>query len=187
VLPFASAVHHAPVVKTVVETPATVAHVASPLVAPASVVGLTPHDCVTPHGCAVRAALLAGTPSATFGHVTATRLVKREAEPEPEADAEADADAFYGYYGFAPYSAARYYPYAHPFGYNNYYNNYYNYFNGYYGLNYPYTAPVAAAPAPLVAAAPAPVVKTVTKPVTYTHIGAHPVAPTTVLETETFI
>merc|ERR1719346_494579 len=38
-------------------------------------------------------------------------------------------------------------------------------------------APVVAAPAPVVAA---PLVKTVTKPVTYTHIGAHPVNPTTV-------
>jgi len=183
-LPVASAVHHAPVVKTVVETPATVATVAhaAPLVH--SVVGLTSHDCVTPHGCAVRAALLAGTPSATFGHVTSTRIAKREAEPEAEAEAEAeaDADAFYGFhygYNYAPYSAytgySGYYPYAHPFG--------YNYFNGYYGL--PYTAPVA--PVAPVAAPAAPLVKTVTRPVTYTHIGAHPVNPTTVLETETFI
>merc|ERR1712038_425694 len=175
VAPFAPVVSvaQAPVVKTVVS---------APLVAPASsLVGLTSHDCVTPHGCAVRAALLAGTPSATFGHVTSTRIAKREAEPtaEPTADAEADADAFYygyglgyhslgyhglGYSAYAPYTAG-YYPYAHPFGYN-YFNNY-----------LPYTAPVAA---------PAPVVKAVTKPVTYTHIGAHPVAPTTVLETETF-
>merc|ERR1712001_277668 len=195
--PFAPVVSvaQAPVVKSVVESPATVTHLASPLVAPAaSLVGLTHHDCVTPHGCAVRAALLAGTPSATFGHVTSTRIAKREAEPtaeaSPDADAEADADAFYydyglgyhglGYHGYSAYTpyTAGYYPYAHPFGYN-YFNNY-NYL--------PYAAPVAApvvkaAPAPLVAA---PVVKTVTKPVTYTHIGAHPVAPTTVLETETF-
>merc|ERR1712072_889572 len=191
----ASPVVQAPVVKSVVETPAAVTHVATPLVhhplvTPAtSVVGLTHHDCVTPHGCAVRAALLAGTPSATFGHVTSTRIAKREAEPtaeaSPDADAEADADAFYygyglgyhglGYHGYSAYTpyTAGYYPYAHPFGYN-YFNNY-NYL--------PYAAPVAA---PVVKAAPAPLVKTVTKPVTYTHIGAHPVAPTTVLETETF-
>merc|ERR1711971_1298412 len=197
----ASPVVQAPVVKTVVETPATVTHVAAPLVhhalPAASVVGLTHHDCVTPHGCAVRAALLAGTPSATFGHVTSTRIAKREAEPtaEASADAEADAyaDAFYygyglgyhglgyhglGYNAYTPYNAGYYHPYSHPFGYN-YFNNY-----------LPYTAPVAA-PAPVVKAAPvplvaAPVLKTVTKPVTYTHIGAHPVAPTTVLETETF-
>merc|ERR1711971_1277420 len=178
----ASPVVQAPVVKTVVETPA-------------SVVGLTHHDCVTPHGCAVRAALLAGTPSATFGHVTSTRIAKREAEPtaEASAEAEADADAFYycyglgyhglgyhglGYSAYTPYNAGYYHPYSLPFGYN-YFNNY-----------LPYTAPVAA-PAPVVKATPAPLVaapvlKTVTKPVTYTHIGAHPVAPTTVLETETF-
>jgi len=188
VAPFAPVVSvaQAPVVKTVVS---------APLVAPASsLVGLTSHDCVTPHGCAVRAALLAGTPSATFGHVTSTRIAKREAEPTAEAspDAEADADAFYygyglgyhglGYHGYSAYTpyTAGYLPYAHPFGYN-YFNNY-NYL--------PYAAPVAA-PAPVVTPAPAPlvaapVVKSVTKPVTYTHIGAHPVAPTTVLETETF-
>merc|ERR1712038_844029 len=168
VAPFAPVVSvaQAPVVKTVVS---------APLVAPASsLVGLTSHDCVTPHGCAVRAALLAGTPSATFGHVTSTRIAKREAEPTAEAspDAEADADAFYygyglGYHGLGYHGYSAYLPYAHPFGYN-YFNNY-NYL--------PYAAPVAA---------PAPVVKGVTKPVTYTHIGAHPVAPTTVLETETF-
>merc|ERR1711874_395315 len=184
VAPFAPVVSvaQAPVVKTVVS---------APLVAPASsLVGLTSHDCVTPHGCAVRAALLAGTPSATFGHVTSTRIAKREAEPT--AEASPDADAFYygyglgyhglGYHGYSAYTpyTAGYLPYAHPFGYN-YFNNY-NYL--------PYAAPVAA-PAPVVKAAPAPlvaapVVKSVTKPVTYTHIGAHPVAPTTVLETETF-
>jgi hypothetical protein len=195
----ASPVVQAPVVKTVVETPATVTHVASPLVhhplaltAPAaSVVGLTSHDCVTPHGCAVRAALLAGTPSATFGHVTSTRIAKREAEPTAEAspDAEADADAYYTTYGYGlpyagysgypyhPYNYAAYSPYTYGLGYSHYAG--YNYYNNYL----PYTAPVVkAAPAPLVAAP----LKTVTKPVTYTHIGAHPVAPTTVLETETF-
>ena len=110
----------------------------------------------------------------------------------PANSSQADADAFYygyglgyhglGYHGYSAYTpyTAGYLPYAHPFGYN-YFNNY-NYL--------PYAAPVAA-PAPVVKAAPAPlvaapVVKSVTKPVTYTHIGAHPVAPTTVLETETF-
>ena len=84
--PFAPVVSvaQAPVVKTVVESPATVTHLASPLV------GLTHHDCVTPHGCAVRAALLAGTPSATFGHVTSTRIAKREAEPTAEASPDAE-------------------------------------------------------------------------------------------------
>merc|ERR1712172_346827 len=135
----ASPVVQAPVVKTVVETPATVTHVTAPLVhhplPAASVVGLPPHDCVTPHGWAVRAALLAGTPSATFGHVTSTRIAKREAEPtaEASAEAEADADAFYygyglgyhglgyhglGYSAYTPYNAGYYHPYSHPFGYN---------------------------------------------------------------------
>merc|ERR1711863_64452 len=120
VLPVASPVHQAPVVKDVEETPATVTHLASPLLHPlvapaASLVGLTHHDCVTPHGCAVRAALLAGTPSATFGHVTSTRIAKREAEPTAEAspDADAEADAFY--YGF-----------GHHYGYNAYHGLGYN-------------------------------------------------------------
>merc|ERR1712012_1449993 len=77
----AVAVAHAPVVKS----PATVAHSVAPLVhaAPASLVhaapavvpaaapvALNPHDCVTAHGCAVKAALLAGTPTGSFAHVT---------------------------------------------------------------------------------------------------------------------
>merc|ERR1719429_917578 len=211
----AVAVAHAPVVKSVVETPATVAHSVAPLVhaapaplvhaAPAVVpaaapVALTPHDCVTAHGCAVKAALLAGTPTGSFAHVTST-IVKREAEAEAEADAEADADAYY-YGGYYPYAAAGYAPYSA-------YNPFYNYFGAYAG--YPYTyglgpysyhaaAPVAAPVAPVAApvvkavepavvAAPvaAPLVKTITKPVTYTYIGAHPVNPTTVLQTETFV
>merc|ERR1719429_145690 len=199
----AVAVAHAPVVKSVVETPATVAHSVAPLVhaAPAVVpaaapVALTPHDCVTAHGCAVKAALLAGTPTGSFAHVTST-IVKREAEAEAEADAEADADAYY-YGGYYPYAAAGYAPYSA-------YNPFYNYFGAYAG--YPYTyglgpysnhaaapvAPVAAPvvkavePAVVVAPVAAPVVKTITKPVTYTHIGAHPVNPTTVLQTETFV
>ena len=49
-----------------------------------------------------------------------------------------------------------------------------------------YNTPVVAAPAPVVAA-PAPIVKQVSKPVTYTHLGAHPIQPTTVLETETVV
>jgi len=195
-----------PVVRTVA-APAPIAPVVAPAAAP---VALSSHDCVTPHGCAVKSALLTGARTGAFAHVTST-IVKREAEAEPEA--EADADAFYGFYGYnaypyAPY-AAPYAPYAYnalPYAYNPYG---YNYFGAYAG--YPYAAPVAApapvapvveaapavaapvaaplvaAPAAPVVAAPAPVVKTVTKPVTYTHIGAHPVQPTTVLETETYI
>merc|ERR1712242_34813 len=136
----------------------------------------TPYDCVTADGCAVRALKEAG-------------LAKREAVAEPVAEADADAEAeayWYGYYGN-----------RYPGIYNNYYGAYgYNGFYGGYG--YPYAYPTAAAPAavvepavevkaveePVVAAAPVPVAKTVVqKPVTYTHLGAHPIQPTTVLET----
>merc|ERR1711992_511529 len=61
-----------PVIRTAA-APAPVVHtVAAPLAAPvvrtvaaptAAPVALTPHDCVTPHGCSVKAALLAGTPT----------------------------------------------------------------------------------------------------------------------------
>merc|ERR1712128_330152 len=46
-----------------------------------------------------------------------------------------------------------------------------------------HAAPVFHHAAPLVHHA-APVVETVSKPVTYTHLGAHPIHPTTVIETE---
>merc|ERR1712060_760251 len=46
-----------------------------------------------------------------------------------------------------------------------------------------HAAPVVAAPAPVVAAR-VPVVENVAKEVTYTHLGAHPIAPTTVVQTE---
>ena len=63
--------------------------------------------------------------------------------------------------------------YSHPFGYN--YGLPYGY---HYGLPYNYApAPLVYNTAPLVAPAPLPV-----KPVTYTHLGAHPIAPTTVPE-----
>merc|ERR1711963_748369 len=42
-----------------------------------------------------------------------------------------------------------------------------------------YNTPAVVAPAPV-----APIVEQVSKPVTYTHLGAHPIQPTTVLETE---
>merc|ERR1712037_698981 len=138
----------------------------------------------TSDGCAVRALKEAG-------------LAKRSADP----------DAYYrSYYNYG------YNPYYNR--YNGFYN-YYGGYNGYYNYPYaynpyvPYVAPapveaaeaepeVEAAPVPLVAAAPyyyntpvvaapAPVVKTVSKPVTYTHLGAHPIQPTTVLETDTHL
>merc|ERR1712241_1576820 len=149
----------------------------------------TPYDCVTSDGCAVRALKEAG-------------LAKREADPEAKAEAEAEAEAAYYYGNYYNYGYNPYY---------NYYNGFYNYpYSNYYGAyRHPYVAaaPVAAepaeeaepvevkaAPVPVVAApyyyntpavvAPAPVAKVVkvAKPVTYTHLGAHPIQPTTVLE-----
>jgi len=166
--------HIAPEV-SVAATPFAASPYFAPYAAPVvpAAVGLTPHDCVTATGCQVAALKLAG-------------LAKREATAEPEAEAEAeaqaDASAYYSrYYGYRPYS---YYGY-----YNGFYNNPYRYggyYGGYGGYPYaaPYTYPVAAAPAPV-----APVVKSVpvapvrpARPVTYTHLGAHPIHPTTVLE-----
>merc|ERR1711997_982807 len=155
----------------------------------------TPHDCVTSDGCAVRALKEAG-------------LAKRSADPEAEAEADAYYRSYYNY-GYNPY-------YNRYNGFYNYYGGYNGYYNYPYAYNpyVPYVAPAApveaaepdeveAAPVPLVAAAPyynaapyyyntpvaapVPVVKTVSKPVTYTHLGAHPIQPTTVLETESHL
>jgi hypothetical protein len=237
----APAVFNAPVVKTVVETPATVAHAihASPLlayapygvapygVAPYGVAPVSPvapvvpavhtgplvlpsagvhvalgaHDCVTEGGCALKAALATGLPASTVGATTIYGRKRREAEAEATADAAADADAeadpylLYGnYYGY-PYASHSYagYPYAAPHPYYNYapyaaYAPYYAPYAPQYAsaLTAP-VAPVAVHPAPVAAfhtvAAPA-VIETVSKPVTYTHLGAHPIAPTTVIQTE---
>merc|ERR1712223_741857 len=151
----------------------------------------TPYDCVTSDGCAVRALKEAG-------------LAKREADPEAEAEAAYYYGNYYNY-GYNPY-----YNYYNGF-YNYPYSNYYGAYRHPYAYN-PYVPYVAAAPAaaepaeeaepvevkaapvPVVAApyyynppavvAPAPVAKVVkvAKPVTYTHLGAHPIQPTTVLE-----
>merc|ERR1712048_193870 len=151
----------------------------------------TPYDCVTSDGCAVRALKEAG-------------LAKREADPEAEAEAAYYYGNYYNY-GYNPY-----YNYYNGF-YNYPYSNYYGAYRHPYAYNpyvpYVAAAPVAAepaeeaepvevkaAPVPVVAApyyyntpavvAPAPVAKVVkvAKPVTYTHLGAHPIQPTTVLE-----
>merc|ERR1712048_328438 len=151
----------------------------------------TPYDCVTSDGCAVRALKEAG-------------LAKREADPEAEAEAAYYYGNYYNY-GYNPY-----YNYYNGF-YNYPYSNYYGAYRHPYAYNpyvpYVAAAPVAAEPAeeaepvevkadpvPVVAApyyyntpavvAPAPVAKVVkaAKPVTYTHLGAHPIQPTTVLE-----
>jgi len=188
-----------------------------------AVVGLTPHDCVTEAGCALRTALATGAPAASFGSASVYGRKRREAEAE--ADAEADPYFLHGYSSYAPYAAYNAFPYNYaPYNYGPYSYAPYNYSP--YSAAYPYNvAPAAvssvevaaapvqavevAAPAPLVAApasttvyhaaapvasvapvavaAPvvrAPAVETVAKKVTYTHLGAHPITPTTVVQTE---
>lgn len=239
VFPAAGPVINTPVVKSVVEAPASVTHTvhaaplayaaspfhyaaaAAPLhyaaapaplvhaapLATSAVVGLDAHDCVTEGGCALRAALHTGLPAATFGTTSVAGRKRREAEADAEAvadadaDAEADADAYYYYSNFYGNN-----PFGYGYGYNRFYNAYagfahpYAAFGRYAAYNY---APYAAAPAPVVEAAPlaaapvvpaapavyhaAPVVETVSKPVTYTHLGAHPIAPTTVIETKSHV
>lgn len=212
----APAVFNTPLVKSVVETPATVAHAVhaspllayapygvAPVVAPAVHTGplvlpsagvpvaLGPHDCVTEGGCALRAALATGLPASTVGATTVYGRKRREAEAEaeatadPAADADADADPYllYGNYYGHPYAYGAY-PYAAHYPYYNYAP--YAAYAPYYASYAPYYAAALAAPvAPVVhpVAAPA-VVETVSKPVTYTHLGAHPIAPTTVIQTE---
>merc|ERR1712173_412926 len=218
VAPVAPLVHHA-VAPAVVAAPAPVA----------PVVGLTPHDCVTEAGCSLRAALVAGLPSGTFGSAATTIVARKKREAEAEAEPEADP---YYYSSVAGHGQAYstfvddhpapvvYTP--HPFGYNYGLPYGYNYGLPYsvpavaattvveaapaiaphpifYNTNF-LVAPQVAAPAvhaaaplvhaaaPVVHAAPlvkaAPVVETVSKPVTYTHLGAHPIQPTTVIQTE---
>ena len=78
--------------------------------------------------------------------------------------------------------------------YLGFYNYPYNYYGAYgYPYTYPYAAPAAPVvkavePAPAPAPAPlpvAPVPVKVAKKVTYTHLGAHPIHPTSVLEETT--
>merc|ERR1712173_536984 len=216
-LPVAHAVAHAPVVKSVVETPAVVSHEVHSVPVVHHVAPLVHHVAPVAHAAA---------PIVHHGHEV-TPFVnlgrkRREAEAEADADAEANADAYY-YSSVAGHGQAYstfvddppLVAYSHPLGYN------YGLPYGYnYGLHYaaaPLVAPapvVEAAPvvkaAPVVEAAPvvyntapifhhaaplvhhaaplvhhvAPVVETVSKPVTYTHLGAHPIQPTTVIQTE---
>merc|ERR1712186_243785 len=153
--------------------------VATPAIAAAR--PYTPHDCVTAEGCAVRTLKEAG-------------LAKRSAEADAEAVAEAEAEAEAAYY-YGGYYGGYYNPYYRFGYYNGFYNYPYNYYGAYgYPYTYPYAAPAApAAPvAPVVKAAPvpaplpvAPVPVKVAKKVTYTHLGAHPIHPTSVLEETT--
>ncbi|TRY77035.1 hypothetical protein TCAL_15931 [Tigriopus californicus] len=166
----------------------------------------TPRDCVTAGGCAVRALKDAGLAPGRF---------RREAEAEAEADpqflAPYNLNPYYAAAGVPAYAPAYYNNLYNANLYNgnlynaNLYNNYpYNY--NYAPLAAPLPAVRAAIPAPLPAlraaipapapvpvlkAVPAPIVKTVveqrSKPVTYTHLGAHPIQPTTVLETDTIV
>merc|ERR1711962_546280 len=244
VLAPAHAVVDAPVVKSVVEAPAVVSqtvhatpvsYAAAPLAVSAplsyaatpftyaaaaplssAVVGLTPYDCVSEGGCALKAALATGLPAATVGATTVAGRKRRDAEADADADADADAallyNNFYGYNAF-PYAYGAL-PYNYP-AFNPYYAAHttvvaaeapvvaaeapvvataapvYHAAAPYVAAPYvaaaaPYVAhaaPVVAAPAPVVAAR-VPVVENVAKEVTYTHLGAHPIAPTTVVQTE---
>lgn len=186
----------APVSPLVYNTaPIATAPVAAPIAPVARV--FTPRDCVTADGCQVRALKEAG-------------LAKREAEAAPEAEAEAEAEAlFYRYYnGYSGYYPYGFYNGFYNYPYSSYYNYPYSAYTPYVAapvapavktvVEAPVVkaAPVVAAPAPVAtpfvyASAPvvAPVVPKVTpvveetaKPVTYTHLGAHPIHPTTVLE-----
>merc|ERR1712173_571174 len=198
-LPVAHAVAHAPVVKSVVETPAVVSHEVHSVPLVHHVAPVVHHVAPVAHAAA---------PIVHHGHEV-TPFVnlgrkRREAEPDADADAEADADAYYyssvAGHGQAYSTFVDDHPlvaYSHPLGYN--YGLPYGYS---YGLHYGAAPLVAPAPvvyntapnfhhaAPLVHhAAPlvhhvAPVVETVSKPVTYTHLGAHPIQPTTVIQTE---
>merc|ERR1712123_549137 len=109
----------------------------------APVVGLTPHDCVTASGCALKAALATGLPTGTFGS-TSTTIVGRKRR---EAEADAEADAYYyssvAGHGQAYSTFVDDHPvvaYSHPLGYN-------------YGLHYAaahHAAPLVHHAAPLV-------------------------------------
>merc|ERR1712200_211330 len=158
---------------------------------------LVPMTVLTEAGCALRAALSTGLPAATFGSATVVGRKRAEADPYLLYN------SFYGGYPYSayPYSAAlpyNAYPYAPAYPYNFY--NPYNYALP-AALPEPVEpvevedAPLVAAPVPYVHTVPAPVVHTVhaapapavhttTKEGTYTHLGAHPIAPTTVLQTE---
>merc|ERR1719282_2272009 len=167
----------------------------------------TPRDCVTSDGCAVRALKEAG-----LAKREADPEAEAEAQAQAEADAYYRSyynygyNPYYNYYnGFYNYANNYYgrYPYA--------YNPYVPYVAPVVKaveVEAPEPVEVKAAPAPVIAAAPyyaaapvtapvvyntpavvapapvAPVVEQVSKPVTYTHLGAHPIQPTTVLETE---
>ena len=142
------------------------------------------------------------------GYTHVDRLHKREAAPEAEAEAEAEA-LFYRYYnGYSGYYPYGFYNGFYNYPYSSYYNYPYSAYTPYVAAPVApavktvaeapvvKAAPVVAAPAPVAtpfvyASAPVvapvapkvtPVVEETAKPVTYTHLGAHPIHPTTVLE-----
>merc|ERR1719239_1831936 len=206
-------VHTAPIVAPAAYAAAPLGYAAHPFgyaaAAPATVaVGLNAHDCVTEGGCALRAALATGLPAATVGSTSVVGRKRREAE----AEADPFYNNFYGYgafpysgFGYSTYNAL---PYTLPYDYAPY--NYAPYVAAPAPVVEAAPAPVVeaapallpgppvrppvynyapvAAPAPVVYnAAPvvaAPVVETTHKQVTYTHLGAHPITPTTVLQSE---
>ena len=202
---------NAPVVTSVVEAPAVVSHAihAAPAVystAPAAVyaaapapvyaaapapavVGLTPHDCVTEAGCALRTALATGAPAARFGSASVYGRKRREAE----AEAEADPYFLHGYNAF-PYARNAYNAYNAYNGYNAYNALPYNAYNAYNALPYnaynalpynyaPYNAlpynyaPLAAAPAVASVEVAAPAVASVEVAAPVVHAAVQVAAP----------
>merc|ERR1711863_258010 len=135
----------------------------------------------------------------------AVRTLKEHGPAKREAEAEADPGAFYGnYFGYNNYYGLNglyngYYPYsygAYPYGVNSLWNyaalgrgyaTGFEQFEGYPAATAPLpavqVAPLPAAPLPVVRhPVVTPIVKRTSKPVTYTHLGAHPIQPTTVFE-----
>merc|ERR1712174_127668 len=178
--------------KSVVETPAVVSHEVHSVPLVHHVAPIVHHVAPVAHAAApIVHHDHEVTPFVNLGRK------RREAEADADADAEADADAYYyssvAGHGQAYSTFVDDHPlvaYSHPLGYN--YGLPYGY---YHGLHYAAAPVVPAAPvveaapvvkaAPVVEAAPlvhhvAPGVETVSKPVTYTHLGAHPIQPTTV-------
>jgi hypothetical protein len=139
------------------------------------------YNAYNPYYYAARPAVLAPVVATTNKHVTYTHLGANPIQPTTvveqqntvvghtfvKREAEAEADASSLLYAPAYYNNV----YAHnAYAYNAYA---YNAYNPYY---------YAARPAVV-----APVVATVNTPVTYTHLGAHPIQPSTVVEQQSAV
>merc|ERR1711872_1033097 len=123
--------HYAAAPTTAVHYTAAAAPVAPAVAAAHTVVaGLTPHDCVTEAGCALRAALLTGAPAATFGSASVAGRKRRDADADA---AYLYSTAYNGLYGAAFPYAYNSLPYSVGLPYNNFYNyNPLSYLNNYY-------------------------------------------------------